>query len=464
MKNTTSIGSKLLSVLLIRLSILFVLTALIAYNLAAWFANDSYDKELLNAAHAVAARLTKDRENLVAELPSAVQEVLRHNDRDQFFYQVLNTNKERLAGDAILPIPEGDIDTERPSFRDSVVNSHKVRIARIRVPLHQAPSQLVVVQVARTLNARNELIHCIFLSIVIPQIILGFLSVYCVRCGIKDGLKPLTQLSEDVQRRSQSDLTAIDMRDRPSEMVPFIDAINSLFARLESHIDEQQRFVSNAAHQLRTPVAGLRAYIEYGRRIANGNKGFSDLLVQLDSGTDRIAEMVGGLLVLARTSERRSKQLDYIDLNDLASEVTAELFRQAANKKIELFFLPSSRPSLIFGDRGELHEMLSNVVSNAVMYSPEGGVVNVTVKAGPPPVVVIQDNGPGIPLKERQRVFERFYRVLGTRVNGTGLGLAIVREIAKSHNATVELLDPPGTKGTLVRITFPNVQTEKQAC
>ena len=457
-----SISTKLLTVLLVPLCVMFVLTALVAYNLAAWFANDSYDKELLNAAHAVAARLSKDENGLVADLPAAVKEVLRHNDRDQFFYQVLSPNKERLAGDAILPMPVSQINTDTPSFRSAVVNQCNVRIVRIRVPLHDSDDELVIVQAARTLNARNELIHYIFLSIVIPQFFLGLLSVSCVRYGVKDGLKPMIQLSEEIQQRSQWDLNPINGEDSPQEMIPFIDALNSLFRRIDTHIEEQKRFVANAAHQLRTPVAGLRAYIEYGRRISNGSSSFSEVLNQLDSGTDRISELVGGLLVLARASERRIKQLDYVDLNDLSSEVTSDLIRQATNKRVELFFQPSSRKSVVLGDKAELREMLINVVNNAVVYSPDGGVVNVTVKAGPPPVVVVQDNGPGIPLKERERVFERFYRVLGTKVNGTGLGLAIVHEIARSHKATVELLDTYGDKGTLVRITFPGIKEELQ--
>lgn len=455
-----SISQKLLRGLLVPLCIMFVATGFLAYNLAAWFANDSYDQELLNAAHAVAARLSEDKDGLVADLPDAVQEVLRHNDRDNFFYQVLSPSKQRLAGDAILPMPVNDVNTDTPSFRNSVVNGHKVRIARIRVSLIEDDSKIVIVQVARTLNARNELIHRIFLSIVIPQIILGLLSVAAVSYNVKDGLKPLVELSEEIQQRSQADLTPIDAKNTPREMLPIIEAINSLFSRIDNHMEEQKRFVANAAHQLRTPVAGLRAYIEYGRRIANGK--FSEVLDQIDAGTDRIAELVGGLLILARASERKNQQRDVVELNDLSSEVTSDLIRQAANKKIELFFHPSALRSVVLGDKAELREMLSNVINNAVSYTPDGGVVNVTVTSGPPPVVTIQDNGPGIPAQERKRVFERFYRVLGTKVNGTGLGLAIVQEIAHSHKATVELLDPIDAMGTLVRITFPTSQAEKR--
>lgn len=453
MKTHYSISQKLLRDLLVPLCIMFVATSFIAYNLAAWFASDSYDQELLNAAHAVAARLTEDDEGLVAELPDAVQEVLRHNDQDNFYYQVLSTKHIRLAGDAVLPMPQGNTDTDTPSFRNSVLNGHPVRIARIRVPLHQKKPQVVIVQVARTLNARSQLIRKIFLSIVVPQIILGILSVFAVKRGVSDGLRPLLELSKDIQRRSQLDLKPIDKEDTPQEMISIVDALNGLFARIDTYISGQQRFVSNAAHQLRTPVAGLKAYIEYGRRIGNGK--FNDVLDQLDSGTDRISELVAGLLLLARASDPQAHQRTPVELNDLSSEVTSELVRQAANKQVELLFQPSGTPSTVVGDKGQLRAMISNIVDNAIRYTPDGGQVSVFVQTGPPACISVQDNGPGIPKLERERVFERFYRVLGTRVNGSGLGLAIVDEIAQAHKATVQLLDPQFGRGTLVKVTFP---------
>lgn len=439
--------------MLVPLCIMFVVSAFIAYNLAAWFANDSHDKELLNAAHAVAARLTEDDDGLVAELPDAVQEVLRHNDQDDFYYQVLSTQLKRLAGDAVLPMPIGNTNTDEPSFRDSILNGRPVRIARIRVPLHRK-SQVVIVQVARTINARSQLIHKIFLSIVVPQIFLGILSVFAVKRGVEDGLRPLLNLSIDIKKRSQIDLKEIEKNNTPLEILPIVDALNHLFSRIENYISTQQRFVSNAAHQLRTPVAGLKAYIEYGRRNSNGK--FDEVLDHLDDGTDRIAEMVAGLLVLARASDPQAHEREPIELNDLSSEVTSEMIRQAANKRVELLFHPSASPSTIIGDKLQLREMISNVVDNAIRYTPDGGTVNVFVQAGPPACISVQDNGPGIPKLERQRVFERFYRVLGTRVNGSGLGLAIVDEIAQAHKATVQLLDPQFGCGTLVKITFPD--------
>ncbi len=447
-----SISKQLLRGLLIPLCTLLVVSTLIAYNLAAWFAGDANDQELLNGAHNVAARLTENKKGLVAELPKNVQAVLRHNDRDKFFYQVLSTENVRLAGDAILPMPTSPTDTEIPRFRGGVVNGMQVRMARIRVPVQGKHGQTVIVQVARTLNARSELINKIFLSIVIPQLVLGGLSLAAVWFGVKVGLRPLRQLSQDIQRRSQVDLTSIDGRNAPLEILPMVNALNSLFARLDAHIDAQQRFVANAAHQLRTPVAGLKAYIEYGRRVKPGK--LPEVFDQLDAGADRISDLVAGLLILARSENGRAHQQERLDLNFIASEVTAALMRDAATKQVELNFVPSASNADVQGDKSELREMITNLVENAIRYTPADGKVEVVLDSGPPVVIHVRDNGPGIPSVERDRVFERFYRVLGTRVNGSGLGLAIVSEIAKSHNATIELSDPLQGTGTLVRVTF----------
>jgi two-component system, OmpR family, sensor histidine kinase TctE len=437
--------------LLIPLCSMVTISTLVAYNLAAWFANEANDRELLNAAHAVAARLSEDSRGIVADLPKAVQAVLRHNDMDKFFYQVLNDEQVRLAGDAVLPMPVTSTHSDAPRFRYAKVNGEEVRMARIRVPLHGLNNRIVIVQVARTLHARHELIHKIFLSIVIPQIMLIGLSLVTVWLNIRSGLKPLRTLSQDIQKRSQHDLTPIDQSTAPAEVVPLIVALNTLLSRLDSHISAQQRFISNAAHQLRTPVAGLKAYIEYGRRVNNGK--IKDVLEQLDQGTDRISEMVSRLLVLARAREQGQKIP--VELNSATSQVTAMLMPEAASRNIHLEFEPAPDKTIVSGDQNELQDMITNLVVNGIRYTPEGGRVVVRVEHGPPAQITVEDNGPGIPPEERTRVFERFYRLLGTRVPGSGLGLSIVAEIAERHNAVVELEEPAGGKGTIARISFP---------
>lgn len=431
---------------------MFVISTVAAYNLAAWFASEANDQDLLSSAHNVAARLWEDKNGMVAELPKNVQAVLRHNDRDHFYYQVLDEHNQRLTGDAQLPMPVTSTDTDVPRFRNAVFNGVPIRMARIRVAVRNAQDRIVIVQVARTLNAKRELLSKIFLSIVIPQAALCILSVAAVWIGVRRGLRPLLMLSHAIKNRSQSDLTPIAMKESPAEVVPLIDALNLLLSRLQTHIDAQQRFVANAAHQLRTPVAGLKAYIEYGRRVNNGK--IKEVLDHLDNGTDRISELVAGLLVLARATDRVVSNPEPVELNALASEVASSLAREAASKQIDLSYFGSEQNLFVKGDRAQLREMLSNLVENGIRYTPSGGKVAVRLEAGDAISVIVSDTGPGIPEAERQRVFERFYRVLGTKVNGSGLGLAIVNEIAMAHNAQVELSAPQEGSGTVARVTF----------
>lgn len=454
-----SISRQLLMGLSIKICSLFFISTFIAYNMAAWFANEASDRELLNATHAVAARLNDDESGLVAELPKAVQAVLRHDENDRFFYQVLNEKCERLSGDAILPMPTGDLQTDEPRFKYGKVDNVEVRMVRIRVPLNFDEERIVIVQTARTMNARRTLLGQIFFSIVIPQLILGIFSIYAVGSGVKTGLKPLRKLSEEIRQRSQSDLTPIGSEKAPAEIIPIITALNTLFLRLETFVDGQQRFVANAAHQLRTPVAGLRAYIEYGRRVATNNARFNEVLDHFETGTDRMSNLVAGLLILARTCESRQEEhQELVSLNVLASDVCSMFARAAAEKKISLEYVTSSEAAVTLGNRAELQEMLSNIVDNAIRYTQRDGFVKLLVEAGPPAKIEVVDNGPGIPTEERNRVFERFYRVLGSKVNGSGLGLAIVSEIASANKATVELLDPPEHRGTLASVTFKHLQ------
>jgi two-component system sensor histidine kinase TctE len=447
-----SISNKLLAWVLVPLLILLVGSTTVAYRLAAWYAEGSNDRELLSSAHNVAARLFEDKNGLVAELPKSVQAVLRHNDQDRFYYQVLDEHRQRLTGDGYLPMPVSSMETDSPHFRDVVVNHEPVRMVRIRTSLQGHPDRIVIVQVARTLHAHSELMQKILLSTVIPQAVLCILSAMAVWLGIRHGLRPLNELSTQISQRSQFDLTPISASHSPAEVRPLVEALNKLLARLDSHVGAQQRFIANAAHQLRTPVAGLKAYIEYGRRVKNGK--VTEVLDHLDRGTDRMSELIAGLLVLARASDAPSMKMEPVELNNLASEVTSAFAREAASREIQLSFLGCEQSTTIEGDRGQLREMLSNLVENGIRYTPAGGQVSLKVEHGPPVCVTISDTGPGIPSEERERVFERFYRVLGTKVNGTGLGLAIVNEIAIAHGAAVELLSPPSGTGTVAKVTF----------
>lgn len=426
--------------------------------MAANFASDAYDGQLVNSAAAVAARLRFDGVQITVDLPPAAQAILRHNTSDKLYYQVLEIDGSRISGDAILPKPQTNLESDKPVFRYSNLNGEKIRIARIRVIPPHAYDRPVFVQVAETLNGRENLTHRILGAIVIPQVILIVLGAAAVSVGVTKGLNPLKKLERAISRRSKLDLTPVEPSQAPSEVYPLILAINDLIERLKHDIESQERFVANAAHQFRTPIAGLKTYVGLAQRVAKEEK-LQPILSQLNSGCDRLTNLVNKLLSLAR-AEPSNKLTDRttLDLNILVSEVTADLICEALDKDIELQFLPSPEPALLHGSKGGLTDLTVNLVENALRYTQIGGEVTVKIEGDETNLTLtVEDNGPGIPLEERDKVFERFYRILGSDVQGSGLGLAIVKEIAAAHQANIDLANSANDSGTCIKIIFPRL-------
>ncbi|MBI5174580.1 MAG: sensor histidine kinase [Candidatus Melainabacteria bacterium] len=455
-RSNSSIRRQLLAWLLIPLCCLCLIASALAYQLATSFASDAYDGQLVNSAAAVAARLRFDGVQITVDLPPAAQAILRHNTSDKLYYQILEIDGRRISGDAVLPKPQTNLESDKPVFRYSDLNGEKIRIARIRVIPPHAYDHPVFVQVAETLNGRENLTHRILGAIVIPQVILIVLGAAAVSVGVTKGLSPLKKLERAISRRSKLDLTPVEPSQAPSEVYPLILAINDLIERLKHDIESQERFVANAAHQFRTPIAGLKTYVSLAQRVAKEEK-LQPILSQLNSGCDRLTNLVNKLLSLAR-AEPANKLADRtnLDLNILVSAVTSDLICEALDKDIDLQFLPCPNPALLEGSQGGLTDLTVNLVENALRYTQPGGEVKVKIEEGETYLTLaVEDNGPGIPVEERERVFERFYRILGSDVQGSGLGLAIVKEIAAAHQAHIHLSDSAKDSGTCIKIVFP---------
>lgn len=463
---TRSLSHELRRALLAPLCLLWLISTCVAYFMAVSFANDSYDHALVNSADSVIARLRFDGGRLWADLPPAAQAILRHNDRDKFYYQVISKTGVRISGDAMLPGPYRNLGAEKPVFRIAKINGEEVRVARVRAYVENYPDQYVLVQVAETLHSRHNLANQILLSIIIPQIFLILLGGFAVYQSISRGLKPLTAIEEVLEKRKQLDLSPLDEKDVPLEVRSLVKSINDLLARLRNDMESQNRFVANAAHQFRTPLAGLKTYIYYAKRLLMGEdtgvdpdmrkKQINTVLDQIDSGTDRMTHLADKLLALAKADHAtHHARFETVDLNMIVSEITAELVVEAVKKDLELEFLCSENPALIIGNPHNLTELAENLIENAVLYTEPGGRVLVSVVNTGHVLLAVQDTGPGIPSEERERVFERFYRTLGTDVPGSGLGLPIVKEIANAHSAEVLITSGPSGIGTTVAVTFP---------
>jgi len=308
------------------------------------------------------------------------------------------------------------------------------------------------------MEKRTELTNDIIKGVIIPQFIVLPIAVLLVWFGLSRGIAPLNALQQRLRARRPDDLSPIDEGATPSEIVPLVGAMNELLDRLSANVQAQRRFVADAAHQLKTPLAGLRTQAELALRDASPDEMQASLR-QLIMGSERATRLVNQLLLLARAENPQSVELVPADLNAIAHEQTLHWVHQALALNTDLGFEGTDAPLVIAGNDILLAELLNNLVDNALRYTPSGGHITVRVRrTARHAVLEVEDSGPGIPPEERERVFDRFYRVLGTRSAGSGLGLAIVREISQKHHAQVQILEGTAHSdlpGACIRVLFP---------
>jgi two-component system sensor histidine kinase TctE len=294
------------------------------------------------------------------------------------------------------------------------------------------------------------------------------LSLLLVWFGLSRGLAPMKLLQRKIQQRRPDDLSPIDPKEAPEELTPLVAAFNDLLDRQAQTLQAQRRFIADAAHQLKTPLAGLRTQSELAMRETNADE-LRRTLEHIASSAERSAHTVSQLLALARTENlRHAVAMDELDLAPLVRTVIADHYSIALEKSIDLGFESDDLPAPITGHPILLREMIGNLIDNAIRYTPAGGIVTARVQTTPADVVLeIEDDGIGIAPADRELVFNRFFRVLGAGADGSGLGLSIVREIVGQHGAAVAISDgliwpTPRGAGTGSRLTvrFPKFNDE----
>jgi two-component system sensor histidine kinase TctE len=294
-------------------------------------------------------------------------------------------------------------------------------------------------RVAETNIKRTEMAQQIIASVLLPQIILIIFVALLVPFGVTRGLFPLKALQRAITERSFRDRSPLNETTVPGEVIPLVASINLLLTRLDTVFSAQSRFVADAAHQLKTPVAALRAYVELLERSHDANER-KNIIVKLNDAVDRMSRVVSQLLALAQNdiSEARPPEFERIDLNTLLLEISSNWVPQAINRNVDLGFEANTHPVVVLGAPDRLRELFDNLIDNAIRYTPAPGHITVSLYEQRDEIVLaVEDSGPGIAVDERERVFDRFYRGLGSGVDGSGLGLAIVREIAQRHQARV---------------------------
>ena len=478
-----SLFGEILDWMLAPLLLLWPLSLALTWLVAQHVANLPYDRALGESVNLLAKQLAPRTDSTALQLPREAAQRLYADGSDSVYYQVLGGRGELVSGDGELPPPPA-ADAAGPDemrFRDDQVRGESVRVAYRWFALGpQSPG--VLVQVAETLSKRAQLATEIVKAVVLPEFVILPLAVLLVWFALARGLAPLNALQQRIRARASDDLSAIDEREAPEEVAPLVDAINDLLARQHSAMQTQKRFLADAAHQLKTPLAGLRTQAELAQReIDRGERdpaAIKNSLQQMARATQGAARMVNQLLSMARTDARSlAARREPVALNELAKEVVRDFVPRAMDKHIDLGYEgadplgPAGTPARVLGHATLLRELIINLVDNALHYTPPGGTVTLRVLGDPfGQVVVLQveDSGPGIPAHERDLVFQPFYRSLGNAVEGSGLGLAIVAEVARQHGATVTLEDarthlPGGGAGAKFTLRLPAAPLAGQA-
>lgn len=447
----------LLRYLLIPLGVLWLFNVGVTIYLARYFSNVAFDRSLFDTTRTLAEQMQIENGMVRVKLPDAAWNILHYDEFDQVFSEVRWADGDEIAGNSELsPPPVQRRVVNKPIFHDGLYRGLPVRIASLYVPVEQGDrTRRVLVQAAETLHKRDTLEGEIISGVMAPQVVLILLATLSVWVGVGRGLAPLQRVRDAIANRSHRDLSPVAEDNAPHEIQPLLRSLNELLRRLNRTLEAQQHFVSDAAHQLRTPLAGLITQSEYALR-ATDPADQRHALGQIKTSAERANRLVHQLLTLARSeaSVGGPAVFENIGLDAWLRAQTAEWAPTAMEKNIDIGY--ESRPpiAMVNGNAVLLHEMLANLLDNAIRYTPAGGKVTVRLSGSVYPLIEVEDDGPGVPANERDRVFERFYRAPGVTEEGSGLGLAIVREIARTHGARVWIADVAGGRGMRVCVQF----------
>ncbi len=446
-----SLRHRLVNWLFTPLYLWLLFSTVTGYLAAVNLANRPYDLVLQERA-----RLLASRYNLVQGITEFELAKLFPEAEDEFLFALYDSQGHRLASSGRLPAPRpADFRATAVVLRNAQFADRKLRLLTLRTP--GPDGDLLLVQAAEPVRARLELGRSILGNIVIPQFIFILIAGVAVWIGLKKGLKPLERLRRQVANRPRDDLRPLDETLAPNEVRPLIREVNALIERLKFLMEGQRRFVADAAHQLRTPFAGLRAQAELARR-EEASAPVKEALERICVGAQRCSRLVTQLLTLARNEPeaRLQSPTQLLDLARIAQEAASHWAPEALSRDIDLGFEEDGRQLPLKGDEAGLRDLIDNLIDNAIHYTPAGGHVTVRVGYGHGAWLKVEDDGPGIPPEHRGQVFERFHRIPGSGQPGSGLGLAIVREVVARHGAEIELSDASGGKGALFTVRFPH--------
>ena len=471
-----SLSRHLLAWLLLPQLVLWLAGAAVTYHVAVRHADRANDHGLYLSSRALARQVKPVGSGLFVDFPRAAKDIIETDPDERVYYMVSSPPGEFILGNHKLPPPDPAmrLQPDRPGFYDGQVDTPHgpvaVRVAAILLSYGEPEAgQRMMVQVAKSRVSREALARSILIDTALPLSALVLAMSALVWAGVRTGLAPLARLREAVSGRGPNDLAPIELQSAPEEVRDLAGAVNTLLAAVHASVVEQRRFISDAAHQLRTPLAGLKGQTELALKEAS-DPALRARLQRVHESATRSAHLINQLLTLARAEPESVARIgrSRFDLRRLVQDLTAEMVPRALAEGIDLGMddpdpgddddtpAPAEPPITLEGNALFIREAIVNLIDNAIRYAGRGADITVRVRedrGARLAVVEVDDTGPGIPEHLHAQIFDRFFR--GTNEGrGCGLGLAIVREIVERHRGQVRVtsLRPRGLRMT---VTLP---------
>jgi two-component system sensor histidine kinase TctE len=449
-----SLFGEILDWMLTPLLLLWPASLALTWLVAQSIADKPFDRALEYNVQALAQLVVVKNGQTQFNLPQPARELLRADEADQIYYQVIGLRGELLSGDKDVPSPPDTLKTSawEVKLRDEEIRGIPVRVAAIWIQSDVPGARDALVQVAETREKRSVLATEIIKGVMLPQFVILPLAVLLVWLALVRGTRPLNQLEARIRARKSDDLSPLDETSVPQEVVPLVSSVNGLLTRLKDSMATQKRFLADAAHQLKTPLAGLRMQADLALRQSGSADDLKLSLQQIGRSSIRATHTVNQLLALARAEGGGNVMtLQACDLVALTRDVVQDAIPRAMDKHIDLGYEGAQLGDInavVMANPTLIKELMRNLVDNALIYTPstleQPGIVTVRVVPefdSQSVLLQVEDTGPGIPEAERDLVMQPFYRVLGSNTDGSGLGLAIVQEIAQKHQAVLTIED-----------------------
>lgn len=435
-----SLKRHILALALTSITLVWVAAAALTYIDARRELNEVLDAHLAQASTLLVAQTSHELEEVETE-----HDPLQHKYSLRVAFQIWEEgNRLRLRS---ANAPTEPLSLQENGYSDATINGQRWRVFSAWDNDHS-----MLIHVAEKTEVRDQLARGIALNLLEPLWIALPLLGIMLWLTVTGSLRPLKRMTNEIEHREPDNLTALDAGTAPSEVLPLIGHLNNLFMRINALIQNERRFTADAAHELRTPVAAIKAQAQVARGATDPQERLR-ALDQAIAGCDRTSHLIDQLLTLARLDIADADHREPCALRALVAEVMAEIAPTALNKGVQLELIEGAEittdglPTL-------LRIMLRNLLDNAVRHTPAGTLVRVEMTGATPPCITVTDNGPGLPAEELEKISRRFYRPLETKASGSGLGLSIVQRIVEIHRASMEIGLAPNHSGLRVTITF----------